>query len=78
MCRSSSDSLMSMDMGKGIEQDQVEGNTNITILLKTLSPKIIRELNEHYPKEVKLAINDKGENYENKDSSPQINLNLKR
>lgn len=70
-------SLMSMDMGKGIEQDQVEGNTNITILLKTLSPKIIRELNEHYPKEVKLAINDKGENYENKNSSPQINLNLR-
>ena len=64
-------SLMSMDSGKSIEQDQIEGNTNITILLKTLSPKIMKELNEHYKKEVKLVINDKGENKESKNASNQ-------
>ena len=60
-----------MDTGKGIEQDQIEGNTNITILLKTLSPKIMRELNEHYPQQIKLVINDKGENKESKNASNQ-------
>lgn len=64
-------SLMSMDTGKGIEQDQIEGNTNITILLKTLSPKIMRELNEHYSKQIKLVTNDKGENKESKNASNQ-------
>lgn len=64
-------SLMSMDSGKSIEQDQIEGNTNITILLKTLSPKIMKELNEHYKKEVKLVISDKGENKESKNASNQ-------
>ena len=47
------------------------GNTNITILLKTQSPKIMREINEHYPKIVRLVINDKGENRESKNASNQ-------
>lgn len=64
-------SLMSMDSGRSIEQDQIEGNTNITILLKTQSPKIMREINEHYPKIVRLVINDKGENRESKNASNQ-------
>lgn len=71
-------SLMSMDAGKGIEQDQIEGNSNITILLKTLSPKIVRELNEHYPKQLKLVISDKGENKESKNASNQsIDLQIR-
>lgn len=71
-------SLMSMDSGKSIEQDQIEGNTNITILLKTLSPKIMREINEHYPKVIRKVINEKGENREAKNASNQgIDVSLR-
>lgn len=56
-------SLISMDSGKGIEQDQVEGNRDIICLLKTGSPKIVKELNELYEKEIKFVFKESGENH---------------
>lgn len=71
-CVAHQSTLLSMDSGGGIEQDQVEANAEIVVLLKTLSPKIIKELNERFGKVRKLYIKETGENSDHKNANPKV------
>ena len=61
-------SLISMDAGTGVEEDKVTGNIEISIVLKTVSKKLVEELNSKFQKETRLVIKDSGENHANKNA----------
>lgn len=61
-------SLISMDAGTGVEEDKITGNIEISIVLKTVSKKLVEELNSKFQKETRLVIKDSGENHANKNA----------